>query len=157
MGPGGLSTTGITAFGGDDDAFNLWLLSVEARLMAAKYSTAFLKEDFEDEPELPDDIKDPSKDKSLDAAVFSFIISLLKGHPLQLAITNNPHRSGVLALKRLLERYIPSGKDYVANLKYQLRNMEWTSSDTVDTFTSRLSTLATKLSDCGQAVDNEDL
>ncbi|EGD78272.1 hypothetical protein PTSG_12873 [Salpingoeca rosetta] len=57
-------------------------------------------------------LMDP-RDPQVDAAIFAFLLGVLTGHPLRLAITDNRGRSGVLALRRLRERYIRSGKDHL--------------------------------------------
>ncbi len=56
------------------------------------------------------------RDPQVDAAIFAFLLGVLTGHPLRLAITDNRGRSGVLALRRLRERYIRSGKDHVCDM-----------------------------------------
>ncbi|EGD79212.1 hypothetical protein PTSG_12961 [Salpingoeca rosetta] len=85
------------------------------------------------------------RDPQVDAAIFAFLLGVLTGHPLRLAITDNRGRSGVLALRRLRERYIRSGKDHVSRLRQQLSSTTWLPTDTVDTFMSRITDINSQL------------
>ena len=100
---------------------------------------------------------DPRANARIDAEIFSFLLSIVTGHPLTLIITDNDSRSGVAAIKRLQARYVPSGRDYVLGLQAQLRNIAWTSADCIDTFTSRLATIIAHLSRCGIDVPADEL
>ncbi|MBL4769566.1 MAG: DDE-type integrase/transposase/recombinase, partial [Planctomycetes bacterium] len=95
--------------------------------------------------------------RQVDAAIFAFILPILQGNPLQLIVANNPSRSGVLALQRLQQRYVPAGKDFVNRLQLQLRNTEWRSTDDVDSFTNSINQTTSQLSRCGVEVNLEDL
>ena len=95
--------------------------------------------------------------RQVDAAIFAFILPILQGNPLQLIVANNPSRSGVLALQRLQQRYVPAGKDFVNRLQLQLRNTEWRSTDNVDSFTNSINQTTSQLSRCGVEVNLEDL
>ena len=95
--------------------------------------------------------------RQVDAAIFAFILPILQGNPLQLIIANNPSRSGVMALQRLQQRYVPAGKDFVNRLQLQLRNTEWRTTDDVDSFTNSINKTTSQLSRCGVEVNLEDL
>ena len=93
----------------------------------------------------------------VDAAIFSFLVSVLGGHPLQLATTDNAGSSGCLALRRLKQRYIRSGVDYTRRLKKELTTISWRADDSVDSFMNRLSDLNTRLLAAGVATPEDDL
>ncbi|EGD79216.1 hypothetical protein PTSG_09938 [Salpingoeca rosetta] len=97
------------------------------------------------------------RDPQVDAAIFAFLLGVLTGHPLQLAITDNRGRSGVLALRRLRERYIRSGKDHVSRLRQQLSSTTWLPTDTVDTFMSRITDINSQLLAAGVSIPEDDL
>ncbi|EGD82709.1 hypothetical protein PTSG_12003 [Salpingoeca rosetta] len=94
---------------------------------------------------------------TVDAAIFAFLLGVLTGHPLRLAITDNRGRSGVLALRRLRERYIRSGKDHVSRLSQQLSSTTWLPTDTVDTFMSRITDINSQLLAAGVSIPEDDL
>ncbi|EGD72989.1 hypothetical protein PTSG_12205 [Salpingoeca rosetta] len=97
------------------------------------------------------------RDPQVDAAIFAFLLGVLTGHPLRLAITDNRGRSGVLALRRLRERYIRSGKDHVSRLRQQLSSTTWLPTDTVDTFMSRITDINSQLLAAGVSIPEDDL
>ncbi|EGD77111.1 hypothetical protein PTSG_12587 [Salpingoeca rosetta] len=97
------------------------------------------------------------RDPQVDAAIFAFLLGVLTGHPLRLAITDNRGRSGVLALRRLRERYIRSGKDHVSRLRQQLSSTTWLPTDTVDTFMSRITDVNSQLLAAGVSIPEDDL
>ncbi|EGD77676.1 hypothetical protein PTSG_12790 [Salpingoeca rosetta] len=97
------------------------------------------------------------RDPQVDAAIFAFLLGVLTGHPLRLAITDNRGRSGVLALRRLRERYIRSGKDHVSRLRQQLSSTTWLPTDTVDTFMSRITDINSQLLTAGVSIPEDDL
>ena len=93
----------------------------------------------------------------VDAAIFAFLLSILGGHPLQMAISDNDARSGCLALRRLKERYIRSGMDHIRRLKKELTTISWRADDSVDSFMGRLSDLNTQLLAAGMVTPADDL
>ncbi|EGD82707.1 hypothetical protein PTSG_03367 [Salpingoeca rosetta] len=97
------------------------------------------------------------RDPQVDAAIFAFLLGVLTGHPLRLAITDNRGRSGVLALRRLRERYIRSGKDHISRLRQQLSSTTWLPTDTVDTFMSRITDINSQLLAAGVSIPEDDL
>ena len=110
----------IKTFGGVEEDFATWLISVEARIAAAGI-----------------DLTKPLK-PAHDASVFSFLLSTLEGHPLFIATSGNDKHSGTFALNHIKERYLPSSQDHSSRLQQDLANLSWSSADTVDSFMGRL-------------------
>ena len=160
MGLTSLDSNGITPFDGSEGEFSLWSLTVEAHLLAhgvtlSEATTATTASTASTATVTTAPVPAPSVTASStaaatttstpgslsieeDAALFTFLVKILRGHPLQIAITDNPNRSGVLVLQRLRERYEPTGQEHILHLQQQLNQLSYGPSDNIDTFMQRV-------------------
>ena len=123
------ATTSCPVFTGEDKDFPLWLLTIEAKLKSSGINLD----------------ANASLEDSVEASIFGLLLTSLQGHPLFIVTSDNPTKSGTVAIQRLKERYVPSGQDYKAKLQRDLRTLQWNATDSVDSFMERVSELIQQL------------
>ena len=116
-----LNPAGMKKFTGDEEDANLFFINIDARLIAAGIDTAAMDQPPSAASTTPpyttdDGLLNPHHPQ-VDASILVLLLSVLGGHPLQLAVTGNTKTSGCFALHRLKERYERSATEHARRFK----------------------------------------